>query len=172
MTVTAVAEGSATIRITATDPGDLSAVQAFEATVKPEDGDFKELEGLVIANDGRVTLSVGGVSLNVGHGGCMTSKGTINGKKWDFHWTAWQRDAGSGWADVPRTRQSKLCAYDLTSAPDGKYRLVGDMTIEGVRGRYKSENVVTVGGSGAAGFRDDFGSTASPSDWELSWRRR
>lgn len=48
----------------------------------------------------------------------------------------------------------------------------GDMTIEVVRGRYKSEKVVTVGGSGGAGFRDDFGSTASLSDWELSWRRR
>ena len=168
VTVAAVAEGSATIRITATDPGGLSAVQAFEATVKPDDGDFKELKGLVIGNDGGVTLSVGGVTLSIGHGGCMTSTGTINGKKWDFHWTAWQRDAGSGWADLPGTRQSKLCAYDLTSAPDGKYRLVGDMTIEGVRGRYKSENVVTVGGSGGAGFRDDFGSTASLSDWELT----
>ena len=52
VTVTAVAEGSATIWITATDPGGLSAVQAFEATVKSEDGDFRELEGLVRGSEG------------------------------------------------------------------------------------------------------------------------
>lgn len=40
-----------------------------------------------------------------------------------------------------------LCGHSLANASAGKYRFVGEMTVNGVRRRYRSENTVTVGGS-------------------------
>ncbi|MDE2751919.1 MAG: carboxypeptidase regulatory-like domain-containing protein, partial [Gemmatimonadota bacterium] len=115
------------------------------------DGDFEAFSGLGIGNDGSITLQAAGITLSVGHTGCLHSS-TLNGKLWDYHWSEWQRDTGSGWNDVSDTRtEGRLCGLDLTSAPDGKYRLVGDWTLAGVRGKYKSGNEVTVG-SGSAIF--------------------
>lgn len=144
-TLTAVAEGEATIRVTATDPGGLTAEQTFVVTVEGgSGGDFETFAGLRIGNDGSVTLRVGGITLSAGRTGCISGGGTFNGRRHDYHWTAWQRDTGSGWTEVSGSRQTgRLCGYDLTSAPSGKYRLVGDMTLAGVRGMYKSENEVT-----------------------------
>ena len=106
--------------------------------------------GLRINNDGSVTLQVGSITLSAGKAGCFSGGGTLNGKVYDYHWTAWQRNTGSGWSEVSGSRQTgKLCGYDLTSAPSGKYRLVGDMTLAGTRAKYKSENEVTVGGGGS-----------------------
>ncbi len=145
VTVAGVAEDTATIRITATDPGGLTAEQTFRVTVEAGGGgDFEVFTGLRIGNDGSVTLKVGGITLSAGRTGCISGGGTLNGKTYDYHWTAWQRDTGSGWTEVSGSRQTgRLCGYDLTSAPSGKYRLVGDMTLAGVRGKYRSENEVT-----------------------------
>ena len=113
-------------------------------------GEFEAFSGLRINNDGSVTLKVGGITLSAGKTGCISGGGTLNGKVYDYHWTAWQRNTGSGWSEVSGSRQTgKLCGYDLTSAPSGKYRLVGDMTLAGTRAKYKSENEVTVGGGGS-----------------------
>jgi len=150
-TVTAVAEGRATIRVTATDPGGLTAEQTFGVTVAGDTGgDFETLTGLRVTNEGGVRLQIGGISLAVGNTGCLTGGGTYNGKRWDYHETWWQRDSGSGWRDVAGTKKTgSLCGYNLTTASSGKYRLVGDITAAGVRGKYKSENEVTVGGGGS-----------------------
>ena len=62
-----------------------------------------------------------------------------------MHSTKWQRrdGAGSPWVDVPGTEQEGgLCACNPTSA--GEYRQVGEVTIDGVRGRYSSENTIIV----------------------------
>jgi len=92
-----------------------------------------------------VTLRVGGIHLSAGRGGCISGGATLNGRLYDYHWTAWQRNTGSDWNEVSGSRQTgKLCGYDLRSALSGNYRLVGDMTIAGERGRYRSENEVTV----------------------------
>ena len=124
VTITAVAAGSATITITARDPGDLTATQRFEVTVDADDDPFEELEGLVIGDDGSVRLTADNVTFGVGNGGCLNNPGIINGKRWEFHWTAWQRDVGSGWANVSGTRQTgRLCGYDLTSASGRKVPL-------------------------------------------------
>ncbi len=144
VTVAGVAEGTATIRVTATDPGGLSATQSFSVTVEAEGDDFETFSGLRITNEGAVTLRVGGIFLSAGRTGCISGGGTLNGKLYDYHWTAWQRNTGSGWNEVSGSRQTgKLCGYNLTSAPSGKYRLVGDMTLAGTRGKYKSENEVS-----------------------------
>ena len=108
------------------------------------DDDFESFKGLKISNDGSVTLQVGGIRLVAGNAGCISGGGRFNGQLYDYHWTAWQRDTGSGWKEVSGSRKTnRLCGYDLSSAGRGKYRLVGDMTLAGVRGRYKSENEVT-----------------------------
>ena len=146
VTVTGVAEGSATITVTATDPGGLSATQSFDVTVD-DNVTFKPFTGLSIRNDGSIFLQVGFVFLGVGPSNCMIGGGSINGRVFDYHWSAWQRDTGSGWTEVSGSRNTgKLCGYDLASAGSGTYRLVGDMTLAGVRDHYKSENEVTVSG--------------------------
>lgn len=145
VTVKAVADGEATIRVTARDPGGLAAEQAFSVTVAGDTGgDFKTLTGLKITNTGGVRLQVGGISLGAGNTGCLAANGTFNGKRWDFHETWWQRDSGSGWQDIAGTKKTdSLCGYNLNNASSGKYRMVGDITAAGVRGKYKSENEVT-----------------------------
>ena len=125
---------SDTVRVTVTEP----------PTDPPDDDDFKAFKGLRIGNDGSVTLQVGGITLRTGPGGCQSGGGTFNGKLYDYHWSAWQRNTGSGWNEVSGSRKTgRLCGYDLSSAGSGKYRLVGDMTLADERGNYKSENEVT-----------------------------
>ena len=108
------------------------------------DGEFEVLEGLRIGDDGSLTLQSGGVFQSVGSGGCIRGRSNINGRIWDYHWSAWQRNTGSGWREVSGSRNTGgLCGYDLNSAASGTYRLVGDLTAAGTRGLYKSENEVT-----------------------------
>ena len=105
--------------------------------------DFQTFRGLRIGNDGSVTLRVGGITLSTGNTGCLSGGGTFNGQRYDYHWTAWQRNSGSGWSEISGSRKTgALCGYDLSSVGSGRYRLVGDMTLAGERGRYKSENEV------------------------------
>ena len=55
----------------------------------------------------------------------------------------WQRKSGTSWVDIPGTaRTGEVCAYSTTTP--GEYRLVGDVSINGVRGRHRSENTFTV----------------------------
>ena len=65
MTLTAVSEGTATIRVTATDPGGLSAAQAFAVTVSPLVNRRPEAVGVLApvtlgVDDAAVTVEVGG----------------------------------------------------------------------------------------------------------------
>jgi len=107
-------------------------------------GDFQALSGLRINNDGSLRLQVGFVFQSVSRTGCIRGRSNINGRVYEYHWSAWQRNTGSGWSEVSGSRRTGgLCGYDLRSAPSGRYRLVGDLTIAGVRGRYKSATEVT-----------------------------
>ena len=124
---------SDTVRVTVTEP-----------PTDPPDDDFKAFKGLRIGNDGSVRLQVGGVTLGTGPSGCLSGGGSVGGQVHDYHWSAWQRNTGSGWKEVSGSRKTGgLCGYDLSSAGSGKYRLVVDMTLDQVRGKYKSENEVT-----------------------------
>ena len=124
---------SDTVRVTVTEP-----------PTDPPDDDFKAFKGLRIGNDGSVRLQVGGVTLGTGPSGCLSGGGSVGGQVHDYHWSAWQRNTGSGWKEVSGSRKTGgLCGYDLSSAGSGKYRLVVDMTLDDVRGKYKSENEVT-----------------------------
>ena len=106
--------------------------------------DFQSFSGLRIGDDGSVTLRTGGITLAAGKTGCIRGGGTYNGQRYEYHWTAWQRNGGSGWSEISGSRKTGgLCGYDLSSAGSGRYRLVGDLTLAGERGRYKSANEVT-----------------------------
>ncbi len=73
----------------------------------------------------------------------MISNSSINNVRYTTHKSKWQRKAGTSWVDVAGTERDGLCAYSPTSA--GEYRLVAEITINGVRDKYASENTLTVG---------------------------
>ncbi len=163
LTIAGTAAGSATVTVTARDPGGLTATQSTGVTVRSDSG-FVPLSGLRITAGGG--FSIGGINLGTG---CL-SAGSVNlgGVAYRVHWTEWQVSTGSEWSQVSGTRRSgQICGYDLSTAAAGEYRLAGELSVNGVRGRYRSENTVTVRAGGGAGFRDDFTSSASLADWQI-----
>ena len=100
---------------------------------------YMTLDGLEVS-PGRVRY------LFFSSGGCIEiSNSTISGVRYTVHYSKWQRRTSSTapWVDVPGTQQSGgLCAYTPTSP--GEYRLVGELSINGDRGMYASENTITV----------------------------
>ena len=136
--ITPKAAGSATVTVTATDPGGLSAEQTIDVAVaQPTTDVYRPLAGL--------RVSVGRVQyLFFSAGRCIVmSNSSVNNVRYTTHKSKWQRKAGTAWVDVPGTERDGLCAYSPTSA--GEYRLVAEITIDGVRGKYASENTLTVG---------------------------
>ena len=113
-------------------------------TVDGGDDDFKPLSGLTITSTGAIKHG------RFANAGCARGSVTVNSVTYTFHWTEWQRrSAGSAWTQVAGTRRNgEMCGYNLANAPAGEYRFVGEMTVNGARGRYRSENTVTVGGTG------------------------
>ncbi|MDE0118026.1 MAG: hypothetical protein OXT07_15590, partial [bacterium] len=116
-----------------------------ESTPVPPAPDRRVLWGFEIFNDGSLALELGGLTNRVGLGGCIVaSTFTLNDGEYGYHEAWWERDAGSGWQEVAGSRRSgKVCGFDLSSAPPGKYRMVLDATIAGARGVYKSRNEIT-----------------------------
>ena len=142
LTITGVSGGTATITVTASDPDRLAATQQARVTVS-SDSDYQPLPGLTITSDGRVRF--GFITAR-----CIGLSGTINGVRYQTHWSQWQRrTSASAWTMVSGTQTTgQLCGYDLSGKPAGEYRLVAEITINGVRGKYRSTNTLTVGGSG------------------------
>ena len=106
--------------------------------------DYVAFDGLTVGDDGSVTLRAGGSHLQAGRSGCIRGIASFNGRRYGAHWSAWQRDTGSGWSEVSGSRNDDaICGYDLSSAGSGTYRLVGDMTLADKRDLYKSANEVT-----------------------------
>ena len=115
-------------------------------TIQAQAQDYTPLEGLRVSN-GLVQYSF----FQAGGSGCINLSNTnINGDVYTIHTSKWQRRAGATWVDVPRTeRDGAVCAYSTTSA--GEYRLVAEITIDGERGHYSSENTFTVEGEPPSG---------------------
>ena len=67
----------------------------------------------------------------------------INGVMYTTHSSKWQRRDSSAapWTDIAGTERDGLCSYSPSSS--GEYRLVCEMTIDGTRGRYSSENTIS-----------------------------
>ena len=109
--------------------------------------DYIPLDGLRVS-DGRVQFGFASA------GQCIQfSNSSINGVVYTTHISKWQKRAGSSWVDIPGTERNGLCSYSPTSP--GEYRLVAEISINGERGYYSSENTLTVegapGGTGPAG---------------------
>ncbi len=68
----------------------------------------------------------------------------IGGVTYTTHNSKWQRRDSSTdpWADIPDTEQAGVCPYSPDSP--GEYRLVAEITIDGAKGKYSSENTITV----------------------------
>ena len=146
MTIVGVAQGTATATVTARDPGGLETAQSFSVMVAATGGpvagsNYIRLDELTITSTGAVKLAFL-PAIN----GCVTfAKIEINGKQYTVHWSEWQRSTGSGWNSVPGTRKdSGFCAYDLTNAAAGEYRLAGELSVDSIRNHYRSANTVTV----------------------------
>ena len=67
---------------------------------------------------------------------------SIEGVTYTTHTSKWQRKEGDSWVDIERTLRVGLCPYSTTTA--GEYRMVAEITIDGERGSYSSENTFTV----------------------------
>ena len=126
----------------------LATVLIFASPFTPQAQaqDYTPLEGLRVSN-GLVQYSF----FQAGGSGCINLSNTnINGVVYTIHTSKWQRRAGATWVDVPGTeRDGAVCAYSTTSA--GEYRLVAEITIDGERGHYSSENTFTVEGEPRGG---------------------
>ena len=144
--VRALGMGNATITLTATDPGGLMAEHTFTVTVEA-DGDpyWRPLTGVLVYNG---YLNISGVNILSCYGPVVGF--VVSGVTYTVHSSKWQRrdNAESEWTDIPGTEEDRAyaCPYE-TDAP-GEYRLVGDLTVDGVRGLYRSGNTFTVSSGG------------------------
>ena len=106
-----------------------------EATTTPVE--IQPLAGLLVSDGGVQFLALSTTEQ------CITLIGiSIEGSAYTTHTSKWQRREGDSWADIERTLRVGLCPYSTTSA--GEYRMVAEITIDGKRGTYASENTFTV----------------------------
>ena len=152
LTITGKAAGTATITVSAADDSGQDTAEANPVTFKvsvnnpPPDETpegtidlYQPLEGLIVSN-GRVQFLFASAGRCINLGG-----GSINGVRYTTHYSKWQRrdDATSQWIDIPDTKKDGgLCSYASTRS--GQYRLVCEISIDGERGKYSSENILTV----------------------------
>ena len=118
----------------------LAAVLLLAAASPPlQAQDYIPLDGLRVS-DGRVQFGFASA------GQCIQlSNSSINGVVYTTHTSKWQIRSGSSWVDIPGTERNGLCSYSPTSP--GEYRLVAEISINGERGYYSSENILTVEGA-------------------------
>ncbi len=143
-TIKPVSPGSAAVTVTAMDPGGLSATQRFrvyvEAPGPPLTGPYEPLEWISVSPGRIVWRPVSFIPFR-----CLGwSVATVNGVTYEIHFSQWQRrdNSRSPWTDIPGTRKArKMCGY--TPDTSGEYRLVMELSINGIRGRYASSNTIT-----------------------------
>ncbi len=143
--VTGTAAGSATLTVTATDPGGLSGEQSM--SVEVDDSGFTLLPGIKVDNnkidlgDGFLTLTdtcTPPIKSTPFPSGLVV---TINSSEWHT-----RSDSSSAWMEVPETEVTtgQLCTYATRTA--GEYRLVLNVTIvidphlPTVTGEFRAEN--------------------------------
>ena len=147
---TSFAHDTTMLTVTATDPDGLSVSQ--EAVVLVANTDYEPWDPIEITEDGLINITALGFTTGI----CLTINGEIllSGLVYKVHWTAWQVKKGTGWLMLPGTyAELQVCPYNLTTAPPGTYRLVGEVSIkpvddenaEFVRSRHRSKNEQTVG---------------------------
>ena len=136
---TTFAHDTTMLTVTATDPDGESVSQ--EAMVLVANSDYELWDLIVIEDDGRVVL--GGL-LTLGQ--CIDVTGfPFDGTVYTVHWTSWQVKKGTGWVNLPGTyRAEGICPnLDLPDAPDGTYRVVGELTTFPFGGDPETESVLS-----------------------------
>ncbi len=136
LTITPLAEGSATVSVKASDPGGNSATISIPVTVNApahpdDDENYQTLSRLIVTAN---SVAFFGLSVQ-GAGSCIdvdpqTVYGTgYEAASYQFHHSRWQRQDEFGWTTLPGTvrGENKLCVY--TPPESGLYRMVGDVTI-------------------------------------------
>ena len=121
-------------------------------TIQAQAQDYLPLEGLRVSEGGGVQYRAGFLSLSAGPGRCIyLSNSNLSGVVYTIHQSKWQRRTGSTWVDIPGTESEEggLCGYSATSP--GEYRVVAEISIDGERGYYSSENTLTVEGEAPSG---------------------
>lgn len=105
-------------------------------------GSYQPLKGWLVS-PGRVQFRLHGASSSLS-GSCANWRLTINNNRYEFHASKWQWRSGPGraWADIPGTTQvgRQICPYSPSQL--GEYRMVGEISINGERGKYASENIM------------------------------
>ena len=136
LTITPLAEGSATVSVRASDPGGNSAAISIPITVNApahpdDDENYPTLSRLIVTLN-----SVEFFELSAqGAGSCIdvdpqARYGTgFEAASYRFHHSRWQRLEEHGWMTIPGTvrGENKLCVY--TPVEPGLHRMVGDVTI-------------------------------------------
>lgn len=151
LTITPLAEGSATVSVKATDPGLNSATITISVTVNAgahpdDDENYPPLLRLIVDVD-RVEF----FELSAqGSGSCIEVDpqavygSGLEAASYQFHHSRWQRLDEFGWSTIPETARNdnRLCVY--TPPESGLYRMVGDVTIDrGGKSRFRySSNVL------------------------------
>ena len=87
----------------------------------------------------------------VGSAGCLLGVAfTINDATYSIRTTKWQVRQGeaSAWSDVPGTHTGGACGLSLTSDMwPGEYRLVAEVEVDGVMGKYASRSSIGIAGA-------------------------
>ena len=149
---------STTLMVTATDPEGLSVSQ--ETQVRVAHADYEAWPGLVIWDDGDFTFPGNSTPFT----GCVPMNArTFGDTVYTVNRSEWQVRKGSGWVQKWTTyRELQVCSYNgLPRAPDGTYRLVGELTLwpadtadtepgDTLRVLRKSENVIEISRGEAA----------------------
>ena len=144
LTINGIADGTTTITVNVTDDSGQENAAAtpltFRVTVNEP---YTPFEGLIVA-PGAVIFRAGNIHLQAGK--CIFLDGaTFNNVTYDTHSFKWQRreDDKAPWIDIPGTEETRgVCGF-LPQRP-GQYRAVWEVSINGVRKRYASANILEI----------------------------
>ena len=124
------------------DTAELSfALNVTSGSATGEDtAEYQPLRVWTVSGEGRVTFSI------FGSGECISIGNlTVLGAAYTVHTSKWQTraDANGPWTDIPgTTHDGGICAYSPTES--GQYRGVAEISVDGTRGKYSSNNILTV----------------------------
>ncbi len=99
-----------------------------------EDGEFKLVVGAFTYVSGSGCFAVGGF--------------TINDTRYSIRATKWQMRKGgdSAWSDVAGTERTGSSFCGMTPDMPGEFRLVAEVEVDGVMGKYASRNTLVIAG--------------------------
>ena len=117
----------------------VDSVDATPGGPDPAAGEYAPLDGWTVS-DGSMQFSGSEVlhEYLFAEDVCSAIHLTVHSSKWQK-----KTDASGAWTDVPGTEfAGGICSY--FPIEPGQYRIVGEITIDGERGKYSTKNVLTV----------------------------